>query len=88
MAKCPFLTIYLFIYIIFWLLQVASKVAKIVADASPELVDDVKLFFINLFQSSAEYVIHDFSFFFCPVSYTMFDNFNARVSIDVVMIFM
>lgn len=36
------------------LISVASKVAKIVADASPELVDDVKLFFINLFQSSAE----------------------------------
>ncbi|KAG6389346.1 hypothetical protein SASPL_150814 [Salvia splendens] len=40
---------------------VASTVAKIVADASPELVGDVKLFFINLFQNSAEYVIRDFS---------------------------
>ncbi|KAH6826264.1 aminopeptidase M1 [Perilla frutescens var. hirtella] len=36
------------------LISVASKVAKIVADSSPELVDDVKLFFINLFQNSAE----------------------------------
>lgn len=36
------------------LISVASMVAKIVADATPELVDDVKLFFINLFQSSAE----------------------------------
>ncbi|XP_042002862.1 aminopeptidase M1-like isoform X1 [Salvia splendens] len=36
------------------LISVASKVAKIVADSSPELVGDVKLFFINLFQNSAE----------------------------------
>ncbi|KAH6761337.1 aminopeptidase M1 [Perilla frutescens var. frutescens] len=36
------------------LISVASKVAKIVVDSSPELVDDVKLFFINLFQNSAE----------------------------------
>ncbi|XP_047972528.1 aminopeptidase M1 [Salvia hispanica] len=36
------------------LIGVASKVAKIVADSSPELVDDVKLFFINLFQNSTE----------------------------------
>ncbi|KAG6391170.1 hypothetical protein SASPL_148922 [Salvia splendens] len=43
------------------LITVASTVAKIVADASPELVGDVKLFFINLFQNSAEYVIRDFS---------------------------
>lgn len=49
----------------------ASKVAKIVADASPELVDEVKLFFINLFQSSAEYVSHDF---LCPAFDTVFDG--------------
>ncbi|KAL1552325.1 AP-1 complex subunit mu-1-like [Salvia divinorum] len=36
------------------LISVSSKVAKIVADSSPELVGDVKLFFINLFQNSAE----------------------------------
>ncbi|KAL3844265.1 hypothetical protein ACJIZ3_001668 [Penstemon smallii] len=36
------------------LISIASKVARIVADAAPELLDDLKLFFINLFQNSAE----------------------------------
>lgn len=54
--------------------QVASKVAKIVADASPELVDEVKLFFINLFQNSAEYVSHDF---LCPPFNIVFDGLTS-----------
>ncbi|KAL0330675.1 UNVERIFIED_CONTAM: Aminopeptidase M1 [Sesamum angustifolium] len=36
------------------LISIAYKVARIVADAAPELLDTVKLFFINLFQHSAE----------------------------------
>ncbi|XP_073141982.1 aminopeptidase M1 [Henckelia pumila] len=36
------------------LIGIASKVGRIVADAAPELLDDLKLFFINLFQYSAE----------------------------------
>ncbi|KAL0323733.1 UNVERIFIED_CONTAM: Aminopeptidase M1 [Sesamum calycinum] len=36
------------------LISIAYKVARIVADAAPELLDNVKLFFINLFQHSAE----------------------------------
>ncbi|KAG8375703.1 hypothetical protein BUALT_Bualt10G0128100 [Buddleja alternifolia] len=36
------------------LISIASKVARIVADAAPELLSDIKLFFINLFQNSAE----------------------------------
>ncbi|KAK6162011.1 hypothetical protein DH2020_001852 [Rehmannia glutinosa] len=36
------------------LISIAFKVARIVADAAPELLDDIKLFFINLFQYSAE----------------------------------
>ncbi|PIN21544.1 Puromycin-sensitive aminopeptidase [Handroanthus impetiginosus] len=36
------------------LISIASKVARIVADAASELVNDIKLFFINLFQYSAE----------------------------------
>ncbi|XP_051137190.1 aminopeptidase M1 [Andrographis paniculata] len=35
------------------LIGIASKVARIVADAAPELLGDLKLFFINLFQNSA-----------------------------------
>lgn len=37
-------------------MQISYKVARIVADAAPELLNDIKLFFINLFQYSAEYV--------------------------------
>lgn len=48
-------------------------VAKIVADASPELVDEVKLFFINLFQNSAEYVSRDF---LCSALNIVFDGLN------------
>ncbi|EPS61511.1 hypothetical protein M569_13287, partial [Genlisea aurea] len=33
---------------------IASKIARIVADAVPELLSDIKLFFINLFQYSVE----------------------------------
>ncbi|KAK6161997.1 hypothetical protein DH2020_001838 [Rehmannia glutinosa] len=36
------------------LISIAFKVLRIVADAAPELLDDIKLFFINLFQYSAE----------------------------------
>ncbi|EYU20325.1 hypothetical protein ABFS82_01G010500 [Erythranthe guttata] len=36
------------------LLSIASKVARIVGDAAPELADNIKLYFINLFQNSAE----------------------------------
>ncbi|KAL8537471.1 hypothetical protein ACS0TY_012555 [Phlomoides rotata] len=36
------------------LIRMASKVAQIVADAAPELLDDIRLFCINLFQYSAE----------------------------------
>ncbi|KAK4412654.1 Aminopeptidase M1 [Sesamum alatum] len=36
------------------LISIAYKVARIVADAAPELLDNIKLFFINLFQYSAE----------------------------------
>ncbi|KAL3851044.1 hypothetical protein ACJIZ3_012926 [Penstemon smallii] len=36
------------------LISIALKVARIVADAAPELLDDLKLFFINLFQNSAQ----------------------------------
>nr|GMC83212.1 aminopeptidase M1 [Ipomoea batatas] len=36
------------------LISISYKVARIVADAAPELLNDIKLFFINLFQYSAE----------------------------------
>jgi puromycin-sensitive aminopeptidase len=36
------------------LISISYKIARIVADAAPELLDCVKLFFINLFQHSAE----------------------------------
>ncbi|VFQ97745.1 unnamed protein product [Cuscuta campestris] len=36
------------------LISISYKVARIVADAAPELLSDIKLFFINLFQYSAE----------------------------------
>ncbi|KAM7490579.1 hypothetical protein LguiA_033500 [Lonicera macranthoides] len=36
------------------LISISSKVARIVADAAPQLLDQVKLFLINLYQSSAE----------------------------------
>lgn len=39
-----------------FIMQISYKVARIVADAAPELLNDIKLFFINLFQYSAEYV--------------------------------
>lgn len=37
-------------------MQISLKVARIAADAIPELLEDIKHFFINLFQYSAEYV--------------------------------
>ncbi|KAF6166120.1 hypothetical protein GIB67_023830, partial [Kingdonia uniflora] len=36
------------------LISVSTNVAKIAADATPELLDEIKMFFINLFQYSAE----------------------------------
>jgi puromycin-sensitive aminopeptidase len=36
------------------LISISSKVARIAADATPQLLDEIKLFLINLFQSSAE----------------------------------
>ncbi|KAF7139037.1 hypothetical protein RHSIM_Rhsim07G0175300 [Rhododendron simsii] len=36
------------------LISISNKIARIAADAAPELLDDVKLFFINLFQYPAE----------------------------------
>ncbi|KAG9133475.1 hypothetical protein Leryth_013287 [Lithospermum erythrorhizon] len=36
------------------LITVCYKVARIVADAAPQLLDDLKLFCVNLFQNSAE----------------------------------
>lgn len=36
------------------LISISLKVARIAADAVPELLEDIKLFFINLFQYSAE----------------------------------
>ncbi|CAI9093746.1 OLC1v1029307C1 [Oldenlandia corymbosa var. corymbosa] len=36
------------------LISISRKVVRITADAAPELLDDIKLFFINLFQYSAE----------------------------------
>ncbi|CAH9125487.1 unnamed protein product [Cuscuta epithymum] len=36
------------------LISISYKVARITADAAPELLSDIKLFFINLFQYSAE----------------------------------
>ncbi|KAL3497457.1 hypothetical protein ACH5RR_040189 [Cinchona calisaya] len=36
------------------LISISSKVVRITADAVPHLLDDIKLFFINLFQYSAE----------------------------------
>lgn len=37
-----------------YLPQISYKLARIVADAVPELLDSVKQFFISLFQNSAE----------------------------------
>lgn len=37
-------------------MQVSYKVSRIAADAVPDLQNHIKLFFINLFQLSAEYV--------------------------------
>ncbi|XP_059643545.1 aminopeptidase M1-like isoform X1 [Cornus florida] len=36
------------------LIDISSKVARIAADATPELLDNIKQFFISLFQNSAE----------------------------------
>ncbi|KAG5541207.1 hypothetical protein RHGRI_021155 [Rhododendron griersonianum] len=36
------------------LISISNKIARIAADAAPELLDDIKLFFINLFQYPAE----------------------------------
>nr|KAJ0213832.1 hypothetical protein LSAT_V11C400178750 [Lactuca sativa] len=43
------------------LISVSSKVARIVADADNTLLDNIKIFFINLFQYSAEHMVmaHD-----------------------------
>lgn len=37
-------------------MQISYKVSRIVAEAVPDLQNHIKLFFINLFQFSAEYV--------------------------------
>lgn len=39
-----------------YFMQISYKVSKIAADAVPDLQNHIKLFFINLFQCSAEYV--------------------------------
>ncbi|OMO51182.1 Peptidase M1, alanine aminopeptidase/leukotriene A4 hydrolase [Corchorus capsularis] len=43
------------------LISIASKVGGIVADARPELRNDIKLFFVNLFQYSANYFTYGIS---------------------------
>lgn len=48
--------VFFFFFDFFHLLQVCCKVATIAADATPELSDDIKQFFINLLQYSAALV--------------------------------
>lgn len=37
-----------------YILQISYKIARIAADAVPELLDFIKQFFISLFQNSVE----------------------------------
>lgn len=64
------------LYPYFHFLQIATTVAKIVADAAPELLNDIKLFYINLFQYSTEYVILISIFSSCPTLNTIFLSYG------------
>ena len=58
LIKSSHLTIHIYIP------QISYKLLRIVADAAPELVEDLKHFFVNLFLFSSEYVTKKLRFFF------------------------